>query len=146
MAEAAKTEIVDVPLQSFFNTVRDFASYPRFVTGMKETRIEESQGERRKIFFDMEMMKRLQYSVWATEKLEGDRGEIHWTLAESSFFKKNNGSWKLKAVDAQRTEVTYSLEVEFSFSVPGFILKGLIGNSLPMAIKEFAKEAQKRGA
>ncbi len=148
MAQAERQEVVDIPMKDFYQVIEDFAAYPQFVTGMKDAKILEEKPDRKKIFFDMEMVKRLQYSVWATGKFDEAKGvaELSWELADSSFFKKNNGRWRLKALGVQKTEVTYSLDVEFSFSVPGFILKGLISNSLPLAIKEFAKRAQMKKA
>ncbi len=148
MAQAERIEIVDVSLKAFFKAVEDFSGYPEFVTGMKSTTILETKGNQKKVHFDMEMMKRLQYSVWATGNFDEKAGtaDLTWKLAESDFFKKNNGSWKLKAMGPQSTQVTYSLDVEFSFMVPGLILKGLISTSLPKAIKDFAARARSKGA
>jgi ribosome-associated toxin RatA of RatAB toxin-antitoxin module len=61
-----------------------------------------------------------------------------------NLFKKNNGWWILKSLGSQKTEVTYKLEVDFNFTVPGFILKGLIQKSLPGAVKDFCEETKRR--
>jgi hypothetical protein len=34
--------------------------------------------------------------------------------------------------------------VDLNFPVPGFIMKGLVSNSLPAAIREFSERAQKK--
>lgn len=143
MAAAEKTEIVDLSLKSLFQVITDYAAYPEFVNGMKSTQVLSNGGPKKKILFDMDMIKRLQYVVEVNEEFHADKGEakVWWTLVESSFFKVNNGWWSLKALSPTQTEVTYKIELDFSFSVPGFILKGLISNNLPAAIRDFSRRA-----
>jgi|GEM_PF-523803 len=144
MAAAERTEIVEVPLKKMYAAVVDYSSYPQFVTGMKSAKLVGESGAAKQVAFDLEMMKRVQYTVNLTDRLDESAGtaEVAWTLASSEFFKLNNGKWTLKAVDTQRTEVTYSLELEVTFPVPGFMLKGLVAKGLPAAIREFAERAR----
>ncbi len=144
MASAERREIVDVPLKAFFDAVNDFEAYPKFVTGMKEAKLLGEEGGVKRVHFDMDMMKRVQYSVKLKSRLDeaAGHGEVSWTLDQSEFFKKNDGLWQLKAAGPTRTEVLYRLDIEFAFSVPGFVLKGLIAKGLPAAIAEFTKRAQ----
>ncbi len=145
MASAERTEVVDLSLHDIYQVVVDYESYPQFVTGVKSAKVGQD-GQNKTILFDMEMIKRLQYSVKVLENLDEKAGtaHIHWTLLKSDFFKKNNGGWKLKSLGPNKTEVTYHLDVEFSFMVPGFILKGLIANAMPSAIREFTERAQNK--
>jgi len=145
MAAAEKTETVRVNIKKLYAAIMDVGTYPSFVTGMKEARVLEDQGETKKVHFDLEMMKRLQYSVNLRSQFDEAKQEarVDWSLDRSEFFKVNNGSWTLKAKSSEETTVTYKLEVEFTFPVPGFILKGLIANGLPSAIREFSEQARK---
>ena len=147
MAAAERKEILDIPLEKLFAVISDYASYPNFVTGMKDAKFVEDKGEAKVFFFDMEMVKRVNYKIKITSKLAAnkDRVEVDWSLVESSFFKGNNGSWRLKAISPTQTEATYKLELDFNFPVPGFVLKGMIASNLPNAMKEFLNEAKKRG-
>ncbi len=140
MAKAERTEIFDISLAKFFQAVSDFSSYPEFVTGVKNVSVEGAR-----VNLDMDLMKRIEYSILVNQQLDATRGEasLNWKLDKSQQMKTNNGSWKLKSLSPSKTEVTYSLELEFSFPVPGFILKGLVANSLPKAMKEFADRALK---
>jgi ribosome-associated toxin RatA of RatAB toxin-antitoxin module len=144
VASAERTETVDVPLKSFYRAVADYESYPQFVTGMKSAKLVGEEGGAKKVHFDLDMMKRVQYTVRLTDKFDEGAGEaaVAWTLDSSEFFKVNNGTWTLKALGPAKTQVTYKLELEFSFPVPGFVLKGLVAKGLPAAINEFAKRAR----
>lgn len=130
-------------MKDLYTAITDYASYPQFVTGMKDARVEEGpQG--RKVHFDLELMKRLQYSVLIESKLDEAAGtaRVWWKLDRSEFFKANNGSWELKALGPSKTEVTYKLDLDFAFPVPGFILKNLVKGSLPSAIRDFGERAR----
>jgi ribosome-associated toxin RatA of RatAB toxin-antitoxin module len=146
MAGAERKETVDVPLKDFFAVVSDYAAYPDFVTGMKSVRILANAPGSKQVEFDLEMMKRVQYTLDIRETLDAESGtgSILWTLHASDMFKANNGGWTLRAVSPTRTEVSYKLDLEFNIPVPGFVLKGLVANALPTAIKEFAERAKKR--
>ena len=146
MAAAERKEVIDVPLKTFFDVVCDFSSYPEFVTGMKKAKLLGEEGGRKKVEFELELMKRVQYVVSLAQTMDGNAGtaKVDWHLVSSEAMKVNNGTWLLKALGPQKTEVTYKLEVEVNFPVPGFIMRGLVGNSLPTAIKEFVDRAKKR--
>ena len=71
-----------------------------------------------------------------------ERMTVDWKLVESSFFKVNNGSWKIESMGPGKCKVSYSLEVEFTFSVPGLILKGLVKSMLPSMMNGFHQRAK----
>jgi ribosome-associated toxin RatA of RatAB toxin-antitoxin module len=69
-------------------------------------------------------------------------GAVNWSLLSSEFFKVNNGAWKIESLGPNQCKVTYSLEVEFNFSVPGFILKGIVKGTLPSMMNSFYERAK----
>jgi ribosome-associated toxin RatA of RatAB toxin-antitoxin module len=145
---AERKESVNVSLEALYGVITDYASYPEFVTGMKKARVLEEGPAGKRVVFDLEMMKRIEYTVRMNESKsdDGQTAQVEWTLESSDFMKKNNGRWSLKKTGPEQSEVVYSLEVEFKFPVPGFVLKGLVSNSLPSAIREFTERAKKLGA
>lgn len=145
MALAELTEVVDLPIKSLFAAITDYQNYPQFVLGMKSVSV-IGNGQNKVVEFDLEMMKRFQYSVNMRESFDEASGqaEISWSIKEPGLFKVNNGKWKLKSLGSEKTEVTYSLEVEFSFGVPGFILNGLVKKNLPANIKSFSQWAKNK--
>lgn len=147
MAAAERKEVLNIPLKAMFQAVSDYGAYSEFVTGMKKSKVigPTADGTAKKAEFELEMIKRIAYSIVVSEKLDEATGmaEVKWTLDASDFMKRNDGKWTMKALGPNQTEVLYSLEIEFNFPAPGFILKGLVANSLPTAIREFYERALK---
>jgi ribosome-associated toxin RatA of RatAB toxin-antitoxin module len=146
MAEAEHREVLDVSLEDLYNTILDFESYPRFASGVKSSRINSREGDALIVGMELEMVKRIDYviSVKHTKDAENKQAQVEWSLHSGSLFKKNNGRWLLKSLGNSKTEVIYKLEVDFNFTVPGFILKGLVQKSLPGAVKDFYEETRRR--
>ncbi len=146
MASAERSEIVQVSMEAFFKANTDFESYPLFVTGMKAARVSsvEADGTSKLVEFEVEMVKKLKYSIRTQQKIDTVAGiaEMSWKLHESAEMKSNTGSWRLRRVDAHRTEVVYQLELDLHFSIPSFVMKGLVATSLPKAIHEFRDRAK----
>jgi ribosome-associated toxin RatA of RatAB toxin-antitoxin module len=145
MAAAERSEVIDIPLRKFFDVVRDFSRYPEFVSSVKKTQVLSKDDHKARVHFDIELMKRLEYAIDLQEEFDPEYkwAKLSWTLAESKFFKVNNGLWSLKALGPDKTEVLYRLELEFTFSVPGFVLKTLVAGALPKTIQEFVDRARK---
>ena len=70
--------------------------------------------------------------------------EVSWSLDSGDLLKVNNGKWTLKDLGNNKTEVTYSLEIEVKGFLPGLglIEKTLVNTNLPLTMKAFAKRAQ----
>lgn len=129
----------------FYRVVTDYARYPEFVSGVKAVRMVGEGAGLRKVEFDLEMMKRVRYSLNIREELNEAAGtaSVQWTLDSSDMLKSNVGGWTMQSTGPNTTDVVYKLDIEFSISVPGFILKGLVANSLPTAVREFRERAEK---
>ncbi len=147
MAQAAHESTFEVSAEQYFKAVADFEKYPDFVDGMKkvtikpgETRADgtvESVGH-----YEFSMMsKDMSYNL--NLKHNAGAGSVSWTLKDSEFFKVNNGAWKIEGISSGKCKVHYSLEVEFNFSVPGFILKGIVKGTLPSMMNSFYERAKK---
>jgi ribosome-associated toxin RatA of RatAB toxin-antitoxin module len=145
MAAAERTEIVDVPLAKLYKAICDYDSYPKFVTGASKVKVLSRDGNAAKVQFDVEMMKRVEYTLNLREEIdaEGRSARVSWTLDSSKFFKISNGLWELKVLGPDKTQVLYKLELEFDFPVPGFVLKKLVASALPKAIQDFTDQARK---
>jgi len=144
MALAERKEVIDLPIESLFETIKNYSEYPQFVNGMKDTKIIETKIDGTKhVAFDMDLIKRVQYTVAIKDQINESKTEarVEWSLVSSEALKVSNGLWVLKSMGPQKTEVTYRLEVDFHFPVPGFVLKGLIATSMPLAIQEFKNRA-----
>ena len=85
-------------------------------------------------------MKDISYTL--DHKADPKTGKIEWSLVESDFLKKNSGTWELKSLGKGKTQVKYSIEIDFKFPVPGMILNRLIKGGLPKMIGSFGDRAE----
>ncbi len=142
MARADYSSEVGVDADRFYKVILDYASYPRFVDGMKSAEILEVKGDRTRVRYRLSMMGKEFVYVLDHIAVTGTKS-LSWTLVESDFFSKNTGSWRLESGSTgQHTKVTYDLDVEFKISIPGFMLKGLVKGSLPGMVRGFEARAK----
>lgn len=141
MAKAEITQIVNVPMDQFFEVITDYDSYPKFVEGCKKVEVKRKKGSKTaEVKYHVSLMKDLWYLLEQTE--DKKNGKMSWKLIESDTLKGNVGSWTLVPTeDGKKTEVTYEIDIEFGVPVPGFILSKLIKTSLPSMIRGFEKFA-----
>ena len=141
MAKAVRTEVYEVPINKFFQAIADFKSYPQFVDGVSAMDILKEEGQHSKVKMSVNIIKSFSY-VLNLKKIEPT--EVSWTLDSGDLLKVNNGKWTLKDLGNNKTEVTYSLEIEVKGFLPGLglIEKTLVNTNLPLTMKAFAKRAQ----
>jgi len=141
MAQAEHEKSFEVSADKYFKAVADYEKYPEFVEGMKKVRVERAADGNVTAHYDLSMMsKDMSYVLKIRENPAA--GEVDWSLLKSEFFKVNNGAWKIQATGPNSCKVKYSLEVEFNFSVPGLILKGVVKSTLPSMMDSFYQRAK----
>lgn len=141
MAQADTEKSYDVSAENYYLAVTDYEKYPEFVDGVKKVKAART-GNQVKGDYELSMMgKDMSYTLNIVE--DPAKKTIDWTLAKSEFFKVNNGAWKIESTGAKSCKVNYSLEIELSFSVPSFILKGAVKTSLPTMMNSFYERAKK---
>lgn len=141
MASAEIHEVLPVDKEKLYRVITGYEHYPKFVDGCTKTQVERKGPGHARVTYNISMMKDVTYTLDIREDLA--TGVIEWTLVESDTFKKNSGRWDLKTVGPGKTDVRYSLDIEFKIPVPGFILNRLVKGSLPTMIKNFEKQALK---
>ena len=141
MAQAAMEKEYDVDAKKYFQAVSNYESYPQFVEGMKSVKVDRKGPGHSIAQYDISIMsKDMTYTLDITDNAESLT--IDWKLVESSFFKLNTGAWKIESKGAGKCKVSYSLDVEFTFSVPGLILRGLVKGMLPSMMNNFYNRAK----
>lgn len=140
MAQAEYSEVLPVDYKDLFSAITGYGDYPKFVEGCRAAKVEATEGGLTRVKYEVSVMSQdITYVLDHKEDLK--TGRVEWSLVESNFFKKNNGSWTLKKQADGKTAVTYAIDIEFKISVPGFILNRLVKGSLPGMVKSFAKRA-----
>ena len=142
MAQTEYRDVLAVEKEKLFSVITTYERYPDFVEGCKAVKVERKGPGKARVFYEVNVMSQdIHYTLDHNEDLE--TGQVGWELVDSNFFKKNNGKWEIKPAGSGKTDVIYSIEVEFKIPVPGFILNRLVKGSLPGMVKSFEKKAQK---
>lgn len=140
MAQAEIRETLNVDKDKLYQVVVQYEDYPRFVTGCRAVHVERKGPGQCRVTYLVSMIKEVTYTVEQRE--DPEKGIVEWSLVESDFLKKNSGRWQLQAAGPGRTNVYYSVEVEFKIPVPSLILNRLIKGSLPEMVRSFCERAQ----
>jgi ribosome-associated toxin RatA of RatAB toxin-antitoxin module len=141
MAQASRTEIVDIDISKLYETIIDYAKYPDFVDGVSAIKVISQTEDSAKVEYSLNIIKTFKYIV-NTKQEKPTR--VSWTLDSGDLFKKNNGEWKLKDLGNGKTEVTYSLDLDFKLFAPSSILTSLTDKNLPSMMKAFFDRAKKK--
>lgn len=141
MASASRTEVVDVDINKLYEVLADYAKYPEFVDGVSEIKVMSQNETSAKVEYGINMIKNFKYII----NIKQERPtRISWTLDSGDLFKKNNGEWKLKDLGNGKTEVTYSLDLDFKMFAPSSILSALTSKNLPVMMESFFKRAKSK--
>jgi ribosome-associated toxin RatA of RatAB toxin-antitoxin module len=141
MASAEFHQVLSVDQDKLFEAVTRYEDYPQFVEGCTGVKVERQGPGQARVSYNVSMMKDIHYTLDHRE--DPASGVVEWSLVDSDAFKKNSGRWTLKAVGPGKTDVLYTVDVEFKIPVPGFILNRLVKGSLPSMIESFRKRASK---
>lgn len=139
MASASRTEVVDVDINKLYDVIVDYAKYPDFVDGVSSTKVLSQNETSAKVEYSVNLIKSFKYTL-ATSQARPTR--VSWVLESGDLFKKNDGNWTLKDLGNGKTEVTYSLEVDFKMFAPNAILSALTEKNLPVMMQSFFKRAK----
>ncbi|MEO5969993.1 MAG: SRPBCC family protein [Bdellovibrionia bacterium] len=140
MAQAEYHEVLSVGKDKLLSAITQYEDYPQFIDGCKSVKVERQPSGVVRVSYHVNLMS--QDVMYTLDHRENKAvGTVEWSLVDSNFFKKNNGKWEVKPAGSGKTDVLYSLEVEFKVPVPGFILNRLVKGSLPGMVKSFEKQA-----
>jgi len=140
MAHAVHETTYDVDAAQLFSAVTDFEKYPEFVEGMKKVTVDRS-GSELMVHYDLSMMgKDMSYTLRLIE--EPEKGHLSWSLFKSEFFKVNNGDWLIQSLGPGKCKARYFSEVDFTFPVPGFVLKPMVTKAVPKMMDSFYHRAK----
>lgn len=136
-------EEIELPFsaQLIYEVLTDFEHYPDFMEGISALEVLKSSKTKATCRYHLNLVKSFTYEL--EHVLKKDK-EVSWSFLSGDFLKKNNGSWKLKAIDDECTHITYELDVAFKMMVPSMVSKKLMKTSLPNLFKGLERECQRR--
>jgi len=141
MPSTSRTEVFNVDINTIYETLLDYESYPEFVDGVSAVHVLEADENGARVEYSLNLIKKFKYIL----KLEHNRPTgISWSFESGDIFKKNVGSWELKDLGDGTTEVTYNLDLDIKGFVPGAIVKKLTSSSLPAMMESYHQRAKER--
>lgn len=135
MASASTNELFNCKPEQFYKIITDYEKYSEFLQEVKSCKVLKSEGNRKLVEFNVNVIKAFKYTLWITETTNES---IVWEFAGGDIFKTSSGSWKIKE-EKGKTRAHYDVEASFSAFVPGPIAKALVSVNLPNMISSYHK-------
>jgi ribosome-associated toxin RatA of RatAB toxin-antitoxin module len=137
--KSTATVLIDAPLADVQEALFAIDAYPEWLSSIKKSEILESDGSGRvlkaKHAIDAGMMKdrvTLDYD-WSAAPLV-----LSFSMDEADLLTQMDGSYILKAIDEDTTQVTYELTVAVSLPVPSMMITKGQQQIIDAALKELA--------
>ena len=137
--KSSSTIVIDAPLADVQAALFDIATYPEWLTSIKKADVLESDDQGRavkaKLSIDAGMMKdrvTLDYD-WSAAP-----ASLSFTMDEADLLTQMDGTYFIKALDEDSTQVTYELTVAVSLPVPTMMITKAQQQTIDAALKELA--------
>ena len=137
--KSSSTIVIDAPLADVQAALFDIATYPEWLTSIKKADVLESDDQGRavkaKLSIDAGMMKdrvTLDYD-WSAAP-----ASLSFTMDEADLLTQMDGTYFVKALDEDSTQVTYELTVAVSLAVPAMMITKAQQQTIDAALKELA--------
>ena len=139
MAKVETTEIFQAPIDKVYAVITDYASYPDFVDGVTSIKVLESSETGARVEYSLNLIKTFSYILSLTHEHEKS---VSWNFESGDIFKQNSGSWHLKDLGNNETEVTYHLDVDFKGFAPKAVVNKLVSGNLPKMMEQYHNRAK----
>jgi ribosome-associated toxin RatA of RatAB toxin-antitoxin module len=137
--KSTATVLIDAPLADVQEALFAVGAYPEWLSSIKKSEVLESDSSGRvlkaKLAIDAGMMKdrvTLDYD-WSAAPLA-----LSFSMDEADLLTQMDGSYTLKAIDEDTTQVTYELTVAVSLPVPSMMITKGQQQIIDAALKELA--------
>ena len=138
--KSTSTVVIDAPLADVQAALFSIESYPEWLSSIKKVDVIERDSQDRvtkaKLTIDAGMMKDrvvLDYD-WSAEP-----ASLSFTMDEADLLTQMDGTYTLKALDADSTQVTYELEIAVSMPVPAMMITKGQQQTIDAALKELGE-------
>ena len=138
--KSTSTVVIDAPLADVQAALFSIESYPEWLSSIKKVDVIERDSQNRvtkaKLTIDAGMMKDrvvLDYD-WSAEP-----ASLSFTMDEADLLTQMDGTYTLKALDADSTQVTYELEIAVSMPVPAMMITKGQQQTIDAALKELGE-------
>lgn len=137
--KSSSTIVIDAPLADVQAALFDIATYPEWLTSIKKADVLERDDQGRaikaKLAIDAGMMKdrvTLDYD-WSAAP-----ASLSFSMDDADLLTQMDGTYFIKAIDEDSTQVTYELTVAVSLPVPSMMITKAQQQTIDAALKELA--------
>ena len=137
--KSTATVLIDAPLADVQEALFSIGAYPEWLSSIKRAEVIESDDSGRvlkaKLSIDAGMMKdrvTLDYD-WSAAP-----STLSFSMDEADLLTQMDGTYTLKAIDDDTTQVTYDLTVAVSLPVPSMMITKAQQQTIDAALKELA--------
>ena len=137
--KSSSTIVIGAPLADVQAALFDIATYPEWLTSIKKADVLERDDQGRaikaKLAIDAGMMKdrvTLDYD-WSAAP-----ASLSFSMDEADLLTQMDGTYFIKALDEDSTQVTYELTVAVSLPVPSMMITKSQQQTIDAALKELA--------
>ena len=137
--KSSSTIVIDAPLAEVQAALFDIATYPEWLTSIKKADVLERDDQGRaikaKLAIDAGMMKdrvTLDYD-WSAAP-----ASLSFSMDDADLLTQMDGTYFIKAIDEDSTQVTYELTVAVSLPVPSMMITKAQQQTIDAALKELA--------
>ena len=139
--KSTATVLIDAPLADVQEALFAVGAYPEWLSSVKKSEVLESDSSGRvlkaKLSIDAGMMKdrvTLDYD-WSGAPLS-----LSFSMDEADLLTQMDGTYTLKSIDEDTTQVTYELTVSVSLPVPSMMITKGQQQIIDAALKELASK------
>ena len=108
MAMVSSEVLVAVPVERFFEIVRDYDRYPEFVPTVKGCRARRGPGG---VEVDYQLDLGIKTIAYTLRLVEEPPHRVSWSLVRGEWMKVSNGSWELRD-EGGKTRATYAVDIQ----------------------------------
>ncbi len=119
--QTASSIVVEAPPATVMSVIADFASYPLWAKGVKQTDVLESDGDGRALRVRFNLDVPPIRDVYTLDYLWDDERRVSWTLVEATLLRSLDGDYTLRDLGGDRTEVTYHLTLDLQIPLIGML-------------------------
>lgn len=132
--------VVNAPIDRVFDVITDFANYPKFLPEMERVDVHKSGERAAEVFFLSNLIKKVNYTLSFNLKRPT---HIAWKMIDGdAVIRKNAGTWKLKKIEPNRTNLIFTVDMQLNLWVPTVVADGLTKARLPQMLQNFKKRAE----
>jgi hypothetical protein len=143
---AEHSEDVDAPIETCFQAITDYESFPRWQDAVEQvevlSRTAEGLGEDVKLYVDAKVRK-IDYVLKYGYRRPN---EITWDFVEGNGMRDVDGVYTLESLGPDRTRATYKLGADPAIPVPGMVLRRTHKQLVKRSVEDLKKESERRHA